>query len=138
SIYEGVTGAQNVDVSYCDAGLDGVEIINLTTINVIPNQNQYNITYYETLADATAGNTAFIPNPTSYSASTSTIYVRIQNENGCFAIAEINILVTGLEVDLGEDFAMCEGEFTLTATADLTGYTGITYTWFRNNVELVD
>jgi gliding motility-associated-like protein len=136
NVYEGVTGAQNVDVSYCDAGLDGVETINLTTIQVIANPNQYNITYYETLADAQAGNAAFIPNPTAYVTGSGTVYVRIQNENGCYAIAEINITITGLEVDLGDNFAMCEGEFTLTATADLNGYTGITYTWYRNNVLL--
>lgn len=138
SVFEGVSGQQNIDVSYCDIGLDGEEIINLTILNVIPNQNQYNLTYYEDLADAQAGNAAFIPTPANYTASSGTIYVRIQNENGCFAIAEINITIAGLEVNLGDDFSMCEGEFTLTPIVDLTGYTGITYAWFRNNVVIPD
>lgn len=138
SVYDGVVGYQNVDMSYCDVGLDGTEIIDLTVIEVIPNQNQYNVTYYETMADAQAGNAAFIPNPNNYSTGSGTVYVRIQNEDGCFAIAQINISISALEVDLGENFAMCEGEFTLTPIVNLNGYTGITYTWFRNNVELVD
>src|SRR5690606_35952085 len=113
--FAGPTGAQNVSDYYCDAGLDGVEIIDLTAYDLIPNQNSYTLTYYETEQDAIDGNASFIPNEDAYETGTATIYVRIENANGCFAIAEINIEVSGLDVDLGDDFSMCEGEFTLTA-----------------------
>lgn len=133
SIYPGVTGFFNPTFTICDAGNDGVEIIDLTQIQVIGDTTPYTITYYESEASAIAGDANFIPNPTDYQASTSTIYVRIENENGCFSIARINIELETLEVDLGDSFAMCQGEFVLTASGDFTGYTGVTYTWFRNN-----
>lgn len=132
SIYEAVTGAQDVSEYFCDTASDGVEIIDLTSFNVIANPGDYTITYYETEQDATEGNASFIPNPSDYETGTTTVYVRIENENGCFAIAEINIEVSGLEVDLGQDFSMCEGEFTLTASGDFSEFTDVTFTWRRN------
>lgn len=132
SIYAGVTGAQNVSYETCDIGNDGSEEIDLTSFNVIANPGAYTITYYEEEQDAIDGNAAFIPTPANYETGTATVYVRIENENGCFAIAEINIDVSGLEVDLGEDFSMCEGEFTLTANGDFSGFTDVTFTWRRN------
>jgi gliding motility-associated-like protein len=132
SIFEGVTGTQNVSFSTCDVGNDGTEVIDLTQFDVIANPDNYTITYYEDEQEAMDGNATYIPNPATYEASTGTIYVRIENENGCFAIAEINLDISGLEVDLGEDFSMCEGEFTLTASGDFSGFTDVTYTWQRN------
>ncbi len=132
SIYDGVTGAQDVDYFQCDAGGDGVETIDLTSFDVIANPGDYTITYYEEEQDAVDGNASFIPNPSNYDAGTGTIYVRIENGNGCFTIAHINIDISGLDVDLGEDFSMCEGEFTLTANGDFSGFTDVTYTWRRN------
>lgn len=136
SVYDGVAGQFDADFFTCDIGNDGTEIIDLTSIDVIANSAIYSFTYYETEAGAIAGDASFIPTPNAYEASTSTIYVRIENENGCFAIAKINIEITGLEVDLGPGFAMCEGEFTITASGDFSGYTDVTYTWFRNNTEI--
>ena len=132
SIYAGVTGAHDVSYETCDIGNDNSEVFDLTSFNVIANPSDYTITYYEDEQDAIDGNAAFIPNPTNYETGTTTVYVRIENENGCFAIAEINLTITGLEVDLGEDFSMCEGEFTLTANGDFSGFTDVTYTWRRN------
>lgn len=132
SIYAGVTGAQNVSYETCDVGNDGSEVVDLTSFNVIANPGNYTISYYEEEQDAIDGNAAFIPDPSNYETGTTTVYVRIENENGCFAIAEINIEISGLEVDLGDDFSMCEGEFTLTANGDFSGFTDVTYTWRRN------
>ncbi|SMC71137.1 T9SS type B sorting domain-containing protein [Moheibacter sediminis] len=132
SISEGVTGAQSVSDSYCDAGLDGTETVNLTSYNLIPNQNTYTLTYYETEQDAIDGNASFIPTPANYVTGTTTVYVRIENAGGCFDVVEINIEVSGLEVDLGENFTMCEGEFTVTAAGDFSNFTGVTFTWQFN------
>src|SRR5690606_29909931 len=134
--FEGVNGAQNVNYFQCDAGGDGTETIDLTQFNVISNPSDYTINYYEEEQDAVDGNASYIPNPANYEASTGTIYVRIQNGNGCFTIAEITLDISGLEVDLGEDFSMCEGEFTLTASGDFSEFTGVTYTWKRNGTVL--
>lgn len=131
-VFEGVTGAQDVNDFICDAGSDGTEVVNLTSYDVIDNPSDYTITYYETEQDAIDGNASFIPNPASYEIGTGTVFVRIENGNGCFTVVEINIEVTGLEVDLGEDFSMCVGEFTLTAGGDFSEYTDVTFTWERN------
>lgn len=132
SISEGVTGAQNGAIEFCDQGADGFEIVDLTAINVIANPALYTIRYYEDQQDAIDGNASFISNPTNYNASTSTIYVRIENENGCYVIVEIAIEIQVLQVDLGDNFSMCEGEFTLTAAGDFSGFTNVTFTWTRN------
>ncbi len=131
-VFEGVDGAQNIDYFQCDAGGNGVETINLTQFNVIANPTNYTILYYEDEQDAIDGNAANIPNPTAFETGTTTIYVRIQNANGCFTIAEINIEVSSLEVDLGDDFSMCEGDFILTAAGDFSDFTNVTFTWRRN------
>jgi len=132
SINAGVTGAQDVTYETCDIGNDNSEVFNLTFFEVIANPENYTITYYEDEQDAIDGNAAFISNPSSYETGTTTVYVRIENGDGCFTIAEVNLSVTGLEVDLGEDFSMCDGEFTLTANGDFSGFTDVTYTWRRN------
>lgn len=131
-VYDGVTGAYDAYFFTCDIDADGVEIINLTAIDVIANPTDYDISYYETHADAVAGNMAFIPNPTAYEATSEIVYVRIENNNGCFAIAEIEIEIGGVEVDLGEGFSMCEGSFELFANGDFSGFTDVEFTWTRN------
>ncbi|MDD3771303.1 MAG: choice-of-anchor L domain-containing protein [Weeksellaceae bacterium] len=135
-ILEGVTGAHNADIFVCDEGGDGVEEISLWGIEVIENQSSYTIQYYENEQDAIEGNAAFIPNPLSYETGTGIVYVRIENENGCFTIVEIHIEVGGLEVDLGNGFSMCEGSFELIASGDFSNYTNVTFTWARNGVEI--
>lgn len=137
TILEGVTGAQNVEFFACDVGNDGVEIIDLTTMEVIANPADYTITYYENESDANLGNASFIPTPANYETGTGIVYVRIENNNGCFTIAEISIEIGGLEVSLGEDFSMCEGNFELEAVGDFSGYTGVTYMWTENGTEIV-
>ena len=138
SIFDAVTGAHDASVFFCDNGLDGTEVINLTTIEVIANQASYTLKYYETQQDATAGNASFIPNPANYTSGTGTVYVRVENGNGCFVVVAIQIEVSGLEVDLGPDFSMCEGDFTLTAAGDFSGYTNVTYTWSVGNTVIPD
>ncbi len=132
SILDGVVGAQNASYFVCDLGEDGTETIDLTGIDVIDNPGDYTIRYYEDEQAAIDGDATYIPNPNNYVTGTTTIYVRIENENGCFVIVEINIEVSSLPVDLGDGFSMCEGEFELTASGDFSGYTNVTYTWTLN------
>lgn len=132
TILEGVTGAQNASYFECDLGDDGTETVDLTGINVIANPENYTIRYYEDEQAAIDGDATFIPNPNNYVTGTATIYVRIENENGCFVIVEINVEIGDLTVDLGEGFSMCEGEFELTASGDFSGFTNVTYTWTLN------
>lgn len=137
-VFSGPQGAEDVSDYYCDAGVDGTETVDLTSYNLIPNQNTYTLTYYETEQDAIEGNASFIPTPENYETGTTTVYVRIENAAGCFTIVEISIEVSGLQVDLGDNFSMCEGEFTLTAAGDFSEFTGVTFTWTRNGEVLPD
>ncbi|MBW7869724.1 MAG: T9SS type B sorting domain-containing protein [Flavobacteriia bacterium] len=129
-IYPGIEGHHDALYSTCDIGGDGVETINLTLINVIDNPEQYNIRYYTNEADANAGNNNNIQNPQAYLTGNAVIYVRIQNEDGCYAVVKITIEITDLFVDLGDDFNMCEGEAQLTAQGDFGE--GASFVWQLN------
>lgn len=129
-INDGVEGAHDAEISSCESNGEGEGTVDLTSANVIDNPGQYEITYYESEQDAIAGNNQFIPNPTAYQTGSTTVYVRIENSEGCFVVVRIIIEITGLEVDLGDDFSMCDGEAVLTASGDFGE--GVTFTWSLN------
>lgn len=133
-IYPGIEGHHDALYSTCDIGGDGVENINLKLINVIDNPELYNIRYYTNEADANAGNNNNIQNPEAYLTGNTVIYVRIQNEDGCFAVVKITIEITDLFVDLGDDFNICEGEAQLTAQGDFGE--GSTFEWKKDEPSL--
>ncbi|MFA5619907.1 MAG: choice-of-anchor L domain-containing protein [Weeksellaceae bacterium] len=135
-IYEGVVGAHDADYYTCDIGLDGVEIIDLTTVEVVPNPSLYQFRYYESEQDAIEGNGAFIQDPTNYETTGGTVYVRIETEDGCFAVVEIHIELGDLPVDLGEDFSMCEGQTEIYVQGNFGE--GATYVWEMNGEVLDD
>jgi gliding motility-associated-like protein len=56
-------------------------------------------TYYTTFAAATTENVTFlIPNPLAYTSGTATIYARVENSNGCFRVATINLIVSVTQI----------------------------------------
>ncbi|WP_054508601.1 thrombospondin type 3 repeat-containing protein [Chryseobacterium sp. ERMR1:04] len=48
-------------------------------------------TYYTNQADAIAGNTNNIANPSAYTSANTTLYVRVASAQGCFNVAELQL-----------------------------------------------
>lgn len=91
----------------CDETGDGQATFNLTLAqpDLINNPADFIFKYYTTLAAANAGGNNNIPNPGAYQSGNATIYVRIEsgpldgNEEGCFSIGEVNLLVSDFYVE---------------------------------------
>ncbi|TCK66748.1 gliding motility-associated-like protein [Winogradskyella wandonensis] len=119
----------------CDDNDDGISTINLenTIPEITTSTSGLLFTFYNSVEDAENGSNA-IPNPTNYNASTSSLSVRIENENtGCFSIEPLEIIVNTLPIfPVISNYEFCEdstdniGEFLLSSKDDeiLNGQTG--------------
>ena len=90
-----------ITLKQCDNDSDGISIFNLTQKNDVISANNLNetFTYYTTFAAATTENVTFlIPNPLAYTSGTATIYARVENSNGCFRVATINLIVSVTQI----------------------------------------
>ena len=90
-----------ISLKQCDDDTDGISIFNLTQKNDIISTNYLNetFTYYTTLAAAnTQNNTFLIANPIAYTSGSGSVYARVQNSNGCFRVARIDLLVSVTQI----------------------------------------
>lgn len=78
-----------------DGTNDGFTEFNLNEANVYLTNNNSNlaVTYYLNTTDANSGNNPINPYPFS-NQTQSTVYARIENENGCYRIAQVDLLVS--------------------------------------------
>jgi gliding motility-associated-like protein len=78
-----------------DGTNDGFTDFNLDEANTYLTNNNSNltVTYYLNLADAESGTGAINPSPFS-NQTQSTVYARIENANGCFRTAQVDLLVS--------------------------------------------
>jgi gliding motility-associated-like protein len=93
-----------VELFQCDDDADGFVSFNLTEANELISTNYLNeiFTYYTNQADAQTAVNA-IGNPIAYtntdpSAAPDILYVRTQNSDGCFAVSQLNLLVSTTNV----------------------------------------
>ncbi|PIF44796.1 gliding motility-associated-like protein [Chryseobacterium sp. 52] len=97
---------------------------NLTTA-VITNETPVTKKYYPTFTDASNGtNEIMSPIPTVYISSNSSVYARVFNSNGCYAIAKINLTVTPPKRStvLKDQFICIDDRTTLDAGAGFQSY----------------
>ncbi len=90
-----------ISLKQCDDDTDGISIFNLTQKNDIISANYLieTFTYYTTLAAAnTQNNTFLIANPIAYTSGSGSVYARVQNSNGCFRVARIDLLVSVTQI----------------------------------------
>lgn len=83
-----------------DATIDGISIVNLTEKeDFISNATGLTFTYYKTQQGAIDGTASLlISNPTSYNNSLgNTVWVRVDN-NTCFNVGQLNIVVTSSQI----------------------------------------
>lgn len=135
-----LTGAQNATITFCDTPEDGegVEMIDLTSAQTqlagsIANARYI---YYPTAIDA-ENNTNPIADPANYLLTIGNqVFVRVIDANGCSSVQTIDLMLTELEVSLGDAFAICDGNVPIRATTNIQGET-FTYKWFFNGEEVV-
>ena len=92
-----------VSLKQCDnSDINGFSAFNLNEAKskIITNPDAYTITFFEekNLAES---NTSPIPNPTNYTnevVSNDTVWARIENNNSCFRVSEINLIVSTTEI----------------------------------------
>lgn len=95
------TIASPVTLVQCDDDTDGISNFNLTTKNSFISANHLveNFTYFTTFDGATTNdNTLLIKTPLSYRSSNGTIWSRVENENGCFSISQLNLIVSTTQI----------------------------------------
>jgi gliding motility-associated-like protein len=103
-----------VELKQCDNDTDGFSAFNLNEAATDISTNFMNETFafYESLADAVAGNNP-IANPTAYTNQTVTtdmVWARAISEFGCFRISEVTLTVstTGLPEAFQRNFNVCD------------------------------
>lgn len=87
-----------IPLKQCDDNNDGFSAFNLTEANefVVASTAGLAFSYFETLAEAQSNSNPIL-NFTAYTnqtVSTDQIFVRVQNANGCYSVATLNLIVS--------------------------------------------
>ena len=81
-------------------------------------------TYFTNSAAAFANDSGFlISNPTAYNSASTSVFARVQNANGCFSIAQINLILSTTQIPASvviNDFVKCD-DFLDAVNNDLDG-----------------
>ena len=99
TVYILPTVTSPIQLIQCDDNADLISVFNLTQKNNIISTNYLNetFTYYTSAAGANTANAAqLIATPTSYTNTTAgamSVWTRVENSNGCFRVARIDLLV---------------------------------------------
>lgn len=88
-----------ITLRQCDDDTDAISDFNLTEANVsISTQNNLLFSYFTSAVNA-QNNVNRITNETAYtSANNGTVWARIENENGCIRIAQVNLVVSATQI----------------------------------------
>ncbi|WP_413997696.1 T9SS type B sorting domain-containing protein [Flavobacterium sp. W1B] len=85
----------------CDDNADGITDFNLTEKNssISTNYSNESFTYYTTFSGANnSDSNFFINNPTAYSSANGIAWARVENENGCTKVAQLNLIVSTTQI----------------------------------------
>ena len=138
----------NVSLKQCDDDLDGFSAFNLTEANVllVSDPSTLTFSYFQSMANAET-NTNSISNPISFVnqiPSSSVIYVRATNSNGCFQIMPLELIVstTLIPINYIEIFTVCDDELSGSntdgiATFDFSSFTNTLLSTFPQGQQLV-
>ncbi|MBS1571544.1 MAG: gliding motility-associated C-terminal domain-containing protein [Bacteroidetes bacterium] len=128
----------NFNGAICDDDLDGSVTVNFSTVTpqIVNNPAQFQVRYYLTLANATAGNNITLPNNWSYTTAT-TVYVRVDGLTGNCppAIAQLQFSF-GAKIQLLTTQAtqsVCDANLDNNETVTLTDYKPL----FTNNPAVI-
>jgi gliding motility-associated-like protein len=142
--YNSFSPATPPNLFFCSSS--GVGNFNLTQNQapiLAPIGSGYTLTYFLTMADATA-NVNAIATPTAYINVTNpqTIYVRVQsNISGCFEIVQFDLIVQDQipQFTLPADFSTCSDASDIIAVTPINfDLANVTYAWTLNTLSLPD
>lgn len=109
---------------------------------IIQNSSDFDITYFGNLSDAENNTQNSISNPQNYTPNNlnQPIYARVENQFGCFSVAEISLSTTNNSLQNPSDLERCEGTeiFDLTENQNEIASqvpTNTTYQYFENYEE---
>ena len=99
-----------VTLKQCDIDTDGITDFNLEEANQIITSTPELFTFSFHLSEFGAiNNTALILNTDQYTAANgSTVWARIENENGCFRTARVNLIVSTTSLNSSNNFTIVE------------------------------
>lgn len=107
-----------VSIVQCDndATNDGISEVSLIQKNDIISVNAANeiFTYFTTQIAAQNNNSAFqILNPLTYNTGNTTIWVRVENSDGCFEVGQIDVFVSATQIPNSfiRKFSKCDEYF---------------------------
>lgn len=90
-----------ITLKQCDDDTDGISTFNLTQKNDVISANYLTetFTYYTSSAAAnTENNTFLIANPIAFTTANTSVYTRVENINGCFMVARIDLIVSVTQI----------------------------------------
>ena len=103
-----------ISIVQCDVDTDGISAVNLTVKNpsISPNFVTDTFSYFTTQAAAQNNNPAFqINNPIAYTTSSTTVWVRVVNTDGCPIVGRIDVVVSATQISeatFQRNFAKCD------------------------------
>jgi len=103
-----------ITLKQCDDDTDGISSFNLTEKNsfISTNYASETFTYFTTYNGADTNDASVkINNPTAYISGSGSVYARVDNANGCFRIAQINLIVTVTQINSAtfhRNFTLCD------------------------------
>ncbi len=90
-----------ITLKQCDADTDGISTFNLTQKNDVISANYAIETfrYFTTLLAANTANGALeILNPIAYTTGNGSVYVRVENNHGCYTVGRIDLIVSATQI----------------------------------------
>jgi len=102
TVYDLPTVTPIVELRQCDDDLDGFSSFNLNEVKTEISANSENetITYHETELDAENRSNSIL-NFTDYlneTINSDSIWARIENNNGCYALSQVNLIVSTTQI----------------------------------------
>lgn len=134
------------DVLVCENNTTGITIIDLTSKikEVVSDTTERTFSFHNSLADAEGDINALV-NPSNYTSSSQTFYIRVENSiTGCYTIERFDLIVNTLPVFQAiNDYKICEnasdgiGDFNFVTkdTEILQGQTGKQVLYFENQFD---
>ncbi|MBW4360821.1 T9SS type B sorting domain-containing protein [Flavobacterium taihuense] len=128
-----------ITIVQCDDDTDGITNFNVTEKNSFISANSANdkFTYYTTLAGANSKDTAtLIPNPIAFTTGNTNVWSRVENTNGCFSVAQLNLIVSTTQINpnFKRDFEICD-DFTDLINDDKDGITAFDFSSVTTDIQ---